>query len=57
VEPESSPAASSSLPALSHLRVYSSANEILGQRLKAAVAVAAAAAAAGLEMRVSVIDL
>jgi len=51
VEPESSPAASSALPALSHLHVYSSANEILGKRPKAAVA------AAGLEMRVSVIDL
>jgi len=57
VEPESSPAASSALPALSHLHVYSSGNEILGQRSKVAVAAAAAAAAAGLEMRVSVIDL
>jgi hypothetical protein len=51
VEPENSRAASSSLPALSHLHVYSSANEILGKKLKAAVA------AAGLEMQVSVIDL
>jgi hypothetical protein len=49
VEPESSPAASSSLLALSLLQVHNSANEILGQR--------SAAAAAGLEMRVSVIDL